>query len=166
MASRSFGVHRDGQTIGRHAQIMGSVEAVEIGRDLVPRARFPVAAGPGGVDLDHAAGVQQQLGVALLDGQDRNGIAEKVGQIGARGGRRIDHQAVAEDALPVMEARRQMGDVVRLGHRRRIAGRTSCGSLRRSWRELNLRCSCCCALYGVIPDARGPWFSSSSVRLK
>ncbi len=57
--------------------------------------------------------------------QYTNGVAVAVADLGLRGGRRLDQQAVPEHGLPLAVARREMQEVLGLQHRIAIAvGRT------------------------------------------
>jgi hypothetical protein len=50
-------------------------------------------------DLDRAAGVNDELGMLIIDRQDRAGIAEVILLPNVRGGGRLDQQTVTMYAL-------------------------------------------------------------------
>src|SRR5207249_3026590 len=68
------------------------------------------------VDLDRTTGVNDELGMLVLDRQDRAGVAEVVVEGNVGRWSRLDQQAVTVHALAWARLRREMHQMLRLQH--------------------------------------------------
>lgn len=100
---------------------LGAEVGAKLRRDVVP-ARRPVRLnGLWRLNVNLRPGMNFQLRMVLLDGDDRSWISEIVHELRFRGGRRIDDQAVAQDGLAHVRPGRQMQQVVGLRNRRGVS---------------------------------------------